>query len=562
MTSEVKTKYIFVTGGVVSSLGKGVAAASIGVLMQARGLRVTMLKFDPYINIDPGTMSPYQHGEVYVTDDGAETDLDLGHYERFLDVNMSKKNNATTGQIYHEVIMRERRGDYLGKTVQVIPHITNEIKRRIYGVARDGDKYDVAIIEVGGTIGDIESLPFLEAIRQFCLEVGPENSFNIHLTLVPYIKAAGELKTKPTQHSVMKLREIGIQANALLCRCERPLSKDLRDKIGLFCNVPSQNVIEARDVATIYAIPLLFEREGLGHILVDSLHLPKKEPVLGAWEKLVQRIDNPKKKVKIAICGKYVNLKDSYKSIIEAFRHAGVANDARVDVQWVDAEDLEKNGITGQFDGVSGLLICPGFGGRGIEGKIAAVRYARENNLPFFGICLGMQCAVIEFARHVAKMDGANSTEFDDDSPFPVIDLMETQIDVSQMGGTMRLGAYRCAVSPNSKAHAAYGEEMVSERHRHRYEVNNEFLPALQKNGLQVVGINPDTNLVEMIELSDHPWFVGVQFHPELKSRILRVHPLFREFVRAAIEHGGQRKGGATTNGKTEVESAKKVKSS
>ncbi|MDQ7053685.1 MAG: CTP synthase [candidate division KSB1 bacterium] len=552
-----KTRYIFVTGGVVSSLGKGVAAASIGVLLQARGLRVTILKFDPYINVDPGTMSPFQHGEVYVTDDGAETDLDLGHYERFLDVNMSRKNNATTGQIYYEVITRERRGDYLGKTVQVIPHITNEIKRRIYAVARDDRPYDVAIVEVGGTVGDIESLPFLEAIRQFCLEEGPENTFNIHLTLVPYIKASGEMKTKPTQHSVMRLREIGLQPNALLCRCERPMEKEVREKIGLFCNVPADHVIEARDLPTIYQIPLVFENEGLGEILVQNLGLPKVKPNLAEWKKLVQRIQNPSHEVTIAICGKYVNLKDSYKSIIEAFTHAGVANNARVRLKWVDAEDVERDGPEPYFEDVSGILVCPGFGSRGVEGKIRVAGYARKNKIPYFGICLGMQCAVIDFARNVCGLENANSSEFDDDTPHPVIDLMETQIDVSQMGGTMRLGAYACDLTRNTHAYRAYGRETVYERHRHRYEVNNEYLTLLKKKGLVIAGINPETGLVEIVELKNHPWFVGVQFHPELKSRALRAHPLFREFVRAAIEWQDRREKADGRDGEKPVAEAR-----
>jgi len=531
-----KPKFIFITGGVVSSLGKGVAAASIGVLLQARGLKVTLLKFDPYINIDPGTMSPYQHGEVYVTDDGAETDLDLGHYERFIDVSMCKKNNATTGQIYHEVISRERRGDYLGKTVQVIPHITNEIKRRIYAVARDGESYfDVVIVEVGGTVGDIESLPFLEAIRQFCLEEKPQNTFNIHLTLVPFIKASGELKTKPTQHSVMRLREIGLQPHALLCRSEYPLGRELREKIGLFCNVPPDSVIEAIDVPTIYQIPLEFEKGGLGKIITDHFGLKTPKPNLSKWTRLVDKIQHPSKEVEIAICGKYVNLQDSYKSIIEAFTHAGVENDVKVKLRWVDVEDIEKDGIGNRFAGVSGILICPGFGSRGIEGKIAAAGYARRNRIPFLGICLGMQCAVIEFARNVADLKNANSAEFDEDTPYPVIDLMENQVDVSQMGGTMRLGAYGCELTADSNAHRAYGRDLVYERHRHRYEVNNQHVPILRKNGLRVSGINPETGLVEIVELPEHPWFVGVQFHPELKSRALRAHPLFRDFVKAAL---------------------------
>ncbi|HHL72677.1 MAG TPA: CTP synthase [Bacteroidetes bacterium] len=546
MAGEGKTKYIFITGGVVSALGKGIAAASIGSLLQARGLSVTMLKFDPYINIDPGTMSPYQHGEVYVTDDGAETDLDLGHYERFLDINMSKLNNATTGQIYHEVITRERRGDYLGKTVQVIPHITNEIKRRIYNVASDGQQeYDVAIIEVGGTVGDIESLPFIEAIRQFCLEEAPENTFNIHLTLVPYIKAAGEFKTKPTQHSVMRLREIGLQPNALLCRCESPLEQELRDKIGLFCNVPTSHVIEAPDVESIYTIPLTFEQGGLGEIITRHLQLKTKKPDLKAWQELRDRLSNLQREITIAICGKYVGLKDSYKSIIEAFVHAGVANDVRVNLRWVDTEEIERSGVGDWFDGVSGVLLCPGFGSRGTEGKIAAVRFAREHKLPFFGICLGLQCAVIEFARTVCGLENANSTEFDEGTPHPVIDLMETQIDVSQLGGTMRLGAYKCEVVPGSRTFAAYGETLISERHRHRYEVNNSYIDKLKEKGLQIAGVNPKTGLVEIIELQDHPWFVGVQFHPELKSRALRAHPLFREFVGAALEYDSRNRTGA-----------------
>ncbi len=538
MAGEENTKYIFITGGVVSALGKGIAAASIGCLLQARGLRVTMLKFDPYINIDPGTMSPYQHGEVYVTDDGAETDLDLGHYERFLDINMSRLNNATTGQIYHEVITRERRGDYLGKTVQVIPHITNEIKRRIYNVAGNGqEEYDVAIIEVGGTVGDIESLPFLEAIRQFCLEEAPENTFNIHLTLVPYIKAAGEFKTKPTQHSVMRLREIGLQPNALLCRCESPLEQELRDKIGLFCNVPTSHVIEAPDAESIYTIPLTFEQGGLGEIITRHLRLKTRKPDLKDWQALSDRLGNLQNEITIAICGKYVGLKDSYKSIIEAFVHAGVANNTKVNLRWVDTEEIERSGVGDWFDGVAGVLLCPGFGSRGTEGKITAVHYAREHKLPFFGICLGLQCAVIEFARNVCGLEHANSTEFDEGTPHPVIDLMETQIDVSQLGGTMRLGAYKCEVSPDSRTFEAYGEKMISERHRHRYEVNNSYIDELKKKGLKIAGINPKTGLVEIVELVDHPWFVGVQFHPELKSRALRAHPLFREFVKAALAY-------------------------
>ncbi len=546
MSSNAKTKYIFVTGGVVSSLGKGIASASIGVLLKARGLKVTMLKFDPYINVDPGTLSPYQHGEVFVTEDGAETDLDLGHYERFIDVNMSKRNNATTGQIYYTVITKERRGDYLGKTVQVIPHITDEIKSRILDAAhKNGDAYDVVITEVGGTVGDIESLPFLEAIRQFCLEAGWQNYVNIHLTLVPYIRASGELKTKPTQHSVMKLREIGIQADILLCRAEQLLGQELREKIGLFCNVPPASVIEAPDVETIYEIPLIFEEGGLSNLLVERLGLRNSSHHLSAvaskpaqlddWRNLVAHIKNPRHTVDIAICGKYVGLKDSYKSIVEAFIHAGVANDAKVRLHWVDSEDIEKNGIPNSLKQAHGLLVCPGFGSRGIEGKISAIQYARMHRLPFLGICLGLQCAVIEFARHVCHLPKANSTEFDEQTPEPVIDKMETQVSIQQMGGTMRLGGYKCQLKAGTHTHKAYGNETIIERHRHRWEVNNRYVAPLERNGLIVSGHNPETGLVEIMELQDHPWFVGVQFHPELKSRALRAHPLFREFVRAAL---------------------------
>jgi CTP synthase len=540
------TKFIFVTGGVVSSLGKGIASASIGVLLKARGLKVTMLKFDPYINVDPGTMSPYQHGEVYVTEDGAETDLDLGHYERFIDVNMSKKNNATTGQIYYTVINKERRGDYLGKTVQVIPHITDEIKQRIVEAAQNnGDHYDVIITEVGGTVGDIESLPFLEAIRQFCLEAGWQNCVNIHLTLVPYIRASGELKTKPTQHSVMRVREIGIQPDILLCRVEGHLSQELREKIGLFCNVPSKCVIEAPDVETIYEIPQIFEEGGLGNLLVERLGLfnsshplsttASKPANLDDWRNLVANIKNPRHKIDIAICGKYVGLKDSYKSIVESFIHAGVANEAKVHLHWVDAEEIETSGIPETLRQAHGLLVCPGFGSRGVEGKITAIQYAREHRMPFFGICLGLQCAVIEFARHVCRLPNANSTEFDEQAPDPVIDKMETQVNIEQMGGTMRLGGYKCQLKAGTHAQAAYRNEMIVERHRHRWEVNNRYVAQLERNGLIISGRNPETGLVEIIELPDHPWFLGVQFHPELKSRALRAHPLFREFVRAAL---------------------------
>jgi len=531
------TKYIIVTGGVVSSLGKGVASASIGALLQARGLNVTILKMDPYINVDPGTLSPYQHGEVYVTNDGAETDLDLGHYERFLNKDMTHRNNTTTGQIYYTVISRERNGDYLGKTVQVIPHITDEIMRRILDLANGEGQTDVVITEVGGTVGDIESLPFLEAIRQLRLDVGPHNLINIHLTLVPYIRAAGELKTKPTQHSVMRLREIGIQPDILLCRAETKLDTDLKRKIALFCNVPIRAVIDAPDVSTIYEIPLMFHEGGLDDIIVELLNLHCRPPDLKQWEQFVHKIKNPASEVTIAVCGKYVGLHDSYKSIVEAFIHAGVANNARVNLKWVDSELLEKQKVAEVLSDISGLLIPGGFGGRGIEGKIRAVQFARESNIPFFGICLGLQCAVIEFARHVCQLKDANSTEFDESTAHPVIDLMEEQKRIKAKGGTMRLGAQPCVIKPGSKAAASYGAEKISERHRHRLEVNNRYRPLLEQHGMIMSGINPELDLVEIIELKNHPWFVGVQFHPELKSRALNAHPLFRDFIAAALEY-------------------------
>jgi len=536
LKAEQATKYIIVTGGVVSSLGKGIASASIGMLLQARGLNVTILKMDPYLNVDPGTLSPYQHGEVYVTNDGAETDLDLGHYERFLNKNMTQKNNATTGQIYYTVINRERNGDYLGKTVQVIPHITDEIRRRILDLADGNDKIDVVITEVGGTVGDIESLPFLEAIRQLRLDVGSRNLINIHLTLVPYIKAAGELKTKPTQHSVMRLREIGIQPDVLLCRAETRLDTDLKKKIALFCNVPINAVIDAPDVSTIYEIPLMFHEGGLDDIIVEQLNLNCKNPDLTKWEKFVKKVKNPDSEVTIAVCGKYVGLHDSYKSISEAFVHAGVANNTRVKLKWVDSEQLEKQDTALVLNEISGLLIPGGFGSRGIEGKINAVRYARENKIPFFGICLGLQCAVIEFARNVCDLIDVNSTEFNESTSHPVIDLMEDQKRIKAKGGTMRLGAQPCIIKNGTKAFKTYRTEKISERHRHRLEVHNKYRDVLEQQGMIMSGINPDLDLVEIIELQDHPWFVGVQFHPELKSRALNVHPLFRDFVTAALE--------------------------
>lgn len=528
-------KYIFITGGVVSSLGKGISAASLGLLLKARGLRVTIQKFDPYINVDPGTMNPFQHGEVYVTDDGAETDLDLGHYERFLDVSMARQNNATTGQIYYEVISKERRGDYLGATIQVIPHITDEIKRRISGLAGTG-KYDVIITEVGGTVGDIESLPFLEAIRQFTLHVGHRNALNIHVTLVPYIKSAGELKTKPTQHSVKTLLEIGLQPDVLICRSEKHLSRELREKIALFCNVEPEAVIEGQDVQSIYEVPLVFERERLAEIVIEKLNLKCTSADLRRWTRFVNRVKHPNERVTIAVCGKYTDLLDAYKSITEAFVHAGAENDVAVEVRWVKAEDIERSGAEQYLGDVAGLLVPGGFGERGVEGKIEAIRYVREHNVPFLGICLGLQCAVIEFARNVCKLKSSNSTEFKK-TKNNVIDLMMDQKGVKIMGGTMRLGAYPCILAKGTKAHKAYRKELIYERHRHRYEVNNRFRKKLTDGGMVLSGLSPDNSLVEIIELQNHPWFVAGQFHPELKSRAINPHPLFRDFVKAAKEH-------------------------
>jgi len=528
-------KYIFITGGVVSSLGKGIAAASLGLLLKSRGLRVTVQKFDPYINVDPGTMNPFQHGEVYVTDDGAETDLDLGHYERFLDISTSRQNNSTTGQIYYEVISKERRGDYLGATVQVIPHITDEIKRRIGQLGASG-KYDVVITEVGGTVGDIESLPFLEAIRQLTLHIGRRNALNIHVTLVPYIKSAGELKTKPTQHSVKTLLEIGVQPDILICRTEKRLSKEMREKIALFCNVETQSVIEGRDVDTIYEIPLMFEKEGLDNIVIEKLNLKCGKADLRQWSRTVHRIKNPNGKVTIGVVGKYTDLKDSYKSINESFIHAGADNDAAVELKWIRAEDLDAANLDEYLGEISGLLIPGGFGERGVEGKIKAIGYVREHKIPFLGICLGLQCAIIEFARNVCGLKGANSTEFRK-TKYNVIDLMFDQRGVKNLGGTMRLGAYPCIIQKKTKAHQAYRKELIYERHRHRYEVNNKFRKKLSENGMVFSGLSPDNSLVEIIELPSHPWFVAGQFHPELKSRLLNPHPLFRDFVKAALVH-------------------------
>lgn len=530
-----KVKYIFITGGVISSLGKGIAAASIGLLLKTRGLRVTIQKFDPYLNVDPGTMNPFQHGEVYVTDDGAEADLDLGHYERFLDVNMTRNNNATTGQIYFEVISKERHGDYLGATVQVIPHITDEIKRRFEILAQTGE-YDVIIIEIGGTVGDIESLPFLEAMRQFMFAQGKKNAISVHVTLVPYIRAAGEIKTKPTQHSVKTLLEIGIQPDILICRSETPLTTEVREKIALFTNVEVDSVVDAHDVRTIYEVPLQFAAQETDEIILDKLDLTCPKPDLREWKKFTDRLKNPHGDVSIGICGKYTDHQDAYKSIAESFVHAGAANNVTVHLVWIRAEDIEHDGPQHHLEHVSGLLVAPGFGERGIEGKITAIRYARENNIPFFGICLGLQCAVIEFARNVCGLKDANSTEFHQ-TQFNVIDLMIEQKKVTAYGGTMRLGSYPCKITKGTKTHKAYRKEMTHERHRHRYEVNNAFRGILEEHGMIVSGICPSNNLVEIIELPDHPWFIAGQFHPELRSRAVNPHPLFRDFVRAAIEY-------------------------
>ncbi|MEE8403777.1 MAG: CTP synthase [candidate division Zixibacteria bacterium] len=532
-----KAKYIFVTGGVVSSLGKGIAASSIGLLLQKRGIKVGIMKFDPYLNVDPGTMNPFQHGEVFVTDDGSETDLDIGHYERFLNQSLSKHNNITTGQVYNTIISRERRGDYLGATVQVIPHVTEEIKERIRRLENSEDHPEVIIAEIGGTVGDIESLPFLEAIRQLAQERGPANTLFIHVTLVPYITTAGEFKTKPTQHSVRELREIGIQPNVLLCRSHEPISEELRQKISLFCSVPTSSVITAEDVPSIYEVPMNFRRQKLDDIICEHFGWEIPEPDLAAWEEMVSKINNPEHHLKIAVCGKYVTLKDAYKSIMEAFVHAGVESNAAVELVWVSSEEIKKEGARKFLKDVDGLLIPGGFGERGVEGKIEAIHYVRENNIPFFGICLGMQCAVIEYARNICGLTDAHSFEFYRDLKHPVIHLMADQEGVTELGGTMRLGAYPCLLEENTKVQKCYGTDEISERHRHRYEVNNVYRDMLTEKGMLLSGISPDKRLVEIIELSDHPWFVGVQFHPELKSRPTAPHPLFRDFVAAALEY-------------------------
>ncbi|RCW41220.1 CTP synthase [Paenibacillus prosopidis] len=533
------TKYIFVTGGVVSSLGKGITAASLGRLLKNRGLKVTIQKFDPYINVDPGTMSPYQHGEVFVTDDGAETDLDLGHYERFIDINLSKNSNVTSGKIYSNVITKERRGDYLGGTVQVIPHITNEIKDRVFRAGKEAGS-DVVITEIGGTVGDIESLPFLEAIRQIKSDIGRDNVMYIHVTLIPYIKAAGEVKTKPTQHSVKELRSIGIQPNVIVCRTEHPLAEDLKRKIGLFCDIDANAVVECRDASTLYEVPLMLREEGLDEIVVNHLKLTTNQPDMREWESLVERVKSLHKTTEIAIVGKYVALHDAYLSIVESLGHAGIAADSEVKLRWVNAEELNEQNIAEELQGVHGILVPGGFGDRGIEGKITAIRYAREQKIPFFGICLGMQVAVIEYARNVAGLDNANSSEINPSTPYPVIDLLPDQKDVEDMGGTMRLGLYPCKLATGTLAAKEYGEELVYERHRHRYEFNNEYREAIESAGLRISGTSPDGRLVEMVEMDGHPWFLAVQFHPEFTSRPNRPQPLFRGFVSAALSYSGQ----------------------
>jgi len=530
-------KYIFITGGVVSALGKGIVSASIGFLLKQRGLTVNLIKLDPYINVDPGTMNPFQHGEVFVLDDGSETDLDLGHYERFTDLSLSINNNVTTGQVYSHVISRERRGDYLGATVQVIPHITNEIKARIRKLAKLDPDCDVIIAEIGGVAGDIESLPFLEAIRQIGLENGRENAMFMHLTLVPYVEAAGELKTKPTQHSVKTLREIGIQPDVLVCRTTKPLDESIKEKIALFCSTPASNVIEAIDLETIYESPLRLHKQGLDNYITKHLQLDTPEPELSEWCGIIDRIKKPDNKIKIAICGKYVHLKDAYKSIIESFIHAGAENNTQVELVWISSEDIKHKGAEAFLQNVDGLLIPGGFGERGVEGKIESIRYVRERNIPFLGICLGMQCAAIEYARNVANLSDAHSYEFYQSMKHPVIHLLPDQHEVTDMGGTMRLGAYPCILDEKSKSFQAYGKREISERHRHRYEFNNSYRDILVEAGLHLSGLSPDEKLVEIVEIPHHRWFVGVQFHPELKSRAHKAHPLFRDFVRAACEY-------------------------
>lgn len=532
----MSTKYIFVTGGVTSSLGKGIICASLGRLLVAQGLKVTVQKLDPYINVDPGTMNPYEHGEVYVTDDGAETDLDLGHYERFLDIQTSQTNNVTTGRIYYDVITKERQGAYLGKTVQVIPHITDEIQSHVLELGKSG-KYDIVIVEIGGTVGDIESLPYIEAVRQLRYNVGRKNTLSIHLTLVPYLAAAGELKTKPTQHSVKTLSESGLQPDIIVCRSEHTLDNSIRSKVARFCNVDLEDVIASLDAKSIYEVPLLMKEEGLDKRVIEKLQLETKDYNLDNWIGFVEAVCAPSGAIEIALIGKYVEHHDSYKSIVEAFIHAGAVNDCKVNIKWVQSDELTKKDVASKLEGVSGILVAPGFGGRGIDGKLAAVEYARTNDIPFFGICLGMQCAVIEYAKNVCGWEDANSAEFEENSEYPIIDIMQDQKDIENMGGTMRLGKYACKLSKDSKSYKAYGEELVYERHRHRYEVNNNLRYKLVEGGLSLVGMNPERDLVEIVEIPDHPWFVGVQFHPELKSTVNNPQPLFVDFVKASLKY-------------------------
>ncbi len=532
----MQTKYIFVTGGVVSGLGKGITAASLGRLLKERGKRVTIQKFDPYINIDPGTMSPYQHGEVFVTEDGAETDLDLGHYERFVDENLSKYSNVTTGRLYWSVLNKERKGEFLGATVQVIPHITNAIKERVYRVGKNVHS-DIVITEIGGTVGDIESLPFLEAIRQVASEVGRENVLYIHVTLIPYLNKSQEMKTKPTQHSVKELRSIGIQPDILVCRTESPLSDDMKDKMALFCNVDKECVIENLDADSLYEIPLMLEDQGLADIVVKRMNIECHEPDLTTWAALVERDKHREKKVAIGLVGKYVELHDAYISIVESLEHAGIYHSADIDIKWLNSEEINDGNAESILGGLDGILVPGGFGDRGIEGKISAIRYAREKNVPFFGICLGMQCAVIEYSRNIVGLEEAHSSELEPEIKYPVIDLMPEQKDIDELGGTMRLGAYPCKVADGSRAYEAYGEALIYERHRHRYEFNNEYRETIVDAGLKISGVSPDDRLVEMVEIENHPWFVGVQFHPEFKSRPNRVHPLFKNFVGASLKH-------------------------
>ena len=539
-TTKKNTKYIFVLGGVMSGLGKGIAASSIGYILKNAGLKVTILKLDPYLNVDPGTMNPYQHGEVFVLDDGSETDLDLGHYERFIDISMTKNNNATAGQIYSTVLDKERKGEYLGQTVQVIPHVTDEIINRIKSVNKP-KKYDVVICEVGGTVGDIESLPFMEAIRQLSLNVGRKNHLLMHVTLLPFVEASGELKSKPTQHSVMKLREIGLSPDMILCRSQHEIDKSVREKIALFCNVRADHVFEGIDVESIYEVPLLLHQQNMGHLVNERLELNKK-PNLSKLINFVHNYKNPEAEVTIAMCGKYTELIDSYKSVLESFVHAGVENSARVNIKWVKTDKItDDSSAQREFNNVDGVLILPGFGSRGSEGKILSSKYARENNIPFLGICLGMQCAIIDFARHVCGLSGANSTEFNKRTKYPVVDLMESQKAIKIKGGTMRLGAYNCSIKTGTKTFAAYRSKKISERHRHRYEVNNRYKKRLEKEGMVISGINDDLGVVETIEISDHPWFVAGQFHPELKSRVNKAHPLFRDFIKASKKYNKKR---------------------